>query len=349
MTTTTVAAAARPQQGPHSTPPEPVLNATQVLGMGQGVVAAYAAFNGTDYSVPSGWTQAGSLTAWVPQKGGAAEAFGLWFTSNADSSTAMLALRGTVTAADTSADEQYATTSFAPFSGAAMSPVPQVHSGFWGIYTGTGTGVPQTMQAQVFAWLKANSIQTLYVTGHSLGGGLAEFLALDLAVSQPSLKVTTVTFAAPKAGLADSWGTAYAQYVTSPATVRVVNQYDVVPTLPPSWLAPNYAQVGVEFDVLFYYSLGDTSTQEATIRHEMDNHLTVLTQALPATPQQYVGPFADGVYTDSSGHPLQDTSVAPNADAVASAKASVKALPQRPVAQPPRRQVAVKEGTPRRA
>lgn len=124
MTTTTVAAAARSQQGPHSTPPEPVLNATQVLGMGQGVVAAYAAFNGTDYSVPSGWTQAGSLTAWVPQKGGVAEAFGLWFTSNADSSTAMLALRGTVTAADTSADEQYATTSFAPFSGAAMAPVP---------------------------------------------------------------------------------------------------------------------------------------------------------------------------------------------------------------------------------
>ncbi|CAM4061683.1 lipase family protein [Corallococcus exiguus] len=341
MTTSTVAAV-RPQPSLHATPPEPVLDATQVLGMGQGVVAAYAAFNGKEYSVPSGWTQADTLTAWVPQKGGVAEAFGLWFTSNADSTTAMLALRGTVTSADTSADEQYATTSFAPYSGTSLSPVPQVHSGFWGIYTGTSTSVTQSMQAQVFAWLKANNIQTLYVTGHSLGGSLAELLALDLAVSQPSLSVTTVTFAAPKAGLADSWGTAYARYVTSPATVRVVNQYDVVPTLPPSWLAPNYTQVGVEFDVLFYNTLGDTSTQEATIRHEMDNYLTVLTQALPATPQLYVGPFSDGVYTDSNGNPLQDTSVAPTADAVANAQASAKALPQRPVAQPPGRQVAKK-------
>ncbi|RKH07729.1 lipase family protein [Corallococcus carmarthensis] len=339
MTTSTVASV-RPQ--PLSTPPEPELNATQVLGMGQGVVAAYSAFNGKDYSVPSGWTQADNLTAWVPQKGGVAEAFGLWFTSDADSSTAMLALRGTVTAADTSADEQYATTSFVPFSGTALSPVPQVHSGFWGIYTGTSTSVPVSLQAQVFAWLKGNNIQTLYVTGHSLGGGLAELLALDLAVSQSSLSVITVTFAAPKAGLADSWGTAYAQYVTNPATVRVVNQYDVVPTLPPSWMAPNYAQVGVEFDVLFYNTLGSTTTQEATIRHEMDNYLTVLTQALPASPQLYVGPFSDGVYTDSLGNPLQDTSVAPTSDAVASAKASVKALPQRPVAQPPSRQVALK-------
>ncbi|MBN8228720.1 lipase family protein [Corallococcus macrosporus] len=331
MTTPSVAAA-RPQQSPLITPPEPVLDATQVLGMGQGVVAAYSAFNGKTYSAPSGWTQADSLTAWVPEKGGAAEAFGLWFTSDSASSTAMLALRGTVTAADVSADEHYATTSFTPFSGAAMSPVPQVHGGFWGIYTGTGTGVPQSLQAQVFAWLKAHGIQTLYVTGHSLGGGLAELLALDLAVSQPSLKVITVTFAAPKAGLADSWGTAYARYVTSPATVRVVNQYDVVPTLPPGL---NYTQVGVEFDVLFFHKHWDTSTQEATIRHEMDNYLTVLSNALPATPQLFVGSFADGVYSDSNG-PLQDTSEAPTADNVARAKVSVKALPQRPVAQPVR-------------
>nr|WP_242544875.1 lipase family protein [Corallococcus sp. NCSPR001] len=254
----------------------------------------------------------------------------------------MLALRGTVTSADTSADEQYATTSFAPYSGTSLSPVPQVHSGFWGIYTGTSSSVPRSMQAQVFAWLKANNIQTLYVTGHSLGGGLAELLALDLAVSQPSLSVTTVTFAAPKAGLADSWGTAYAQYVTRPATVRVVNQYDVVPTLPPSWMAPNYTQVGVEFDVLFYNKLGDTSTQEATIRHEMDNYLTVLTQALPATPQIYEGYFPDGVYTDSHDNPLQDTSVAPTADAVANAQASVKAMPRPPVDQPQGHRVATK-------
>ncbi|WP_158625165.1 lipase family protein [Corallococcus terminator] len=341
MTTSTVAAH-RPQSGPITpTPPQPVLEASEVLPLGQGVVAAYSAFNGKSYLVPSGWTQADNLIAWVPQEGGAAEAFGLWFTSDSDSSTAMLALRGTVTAADTRADEEYATTSFVPYSGATMSPVPQVHGGFWSIYTGTGSTVPTSMQAQVFAWLAANNIQTLYVTGHSLGGGLAEFLALDLAVSQPSLSVTTVTFAAPKAGLSDSWGAAYAQYVTNPATVRVLNQYDVVPTLPP---APRYTQVGEEFAVLFYNTLGDTSTQEATIRHEMDNYLAVLTQALaaPTPPQVFVGTFPDGVYTDSSGNPLQDTSVAPTADNVASAKASAQALPRPPVAQPPRRQVAVR-------
>ncbi|RYZ43122.1 MAG: lipase family protein [Myxococcaceae bacterium] len=340
MTPSTVAAL-RPQSGPISpTPPQPVLDAGVVLPLGQGVVAAYAAFNGTSNQGVSGWTLADNLVAWVPQEGGAAEAFGLWFTADGDVTTAMLALRGTVTAADTRADEEYATTSFVPYSGAAMSPVPQVHGGFWSIYTGTGGSVTTSMQAQVFAWLAANNIQKLYVTGHSLGGGLAEFLALDLAVSQSSLSTTTVTFAAPKAGLGDSWGTAYARYVTSPATVRVVNQYDVVPTLPPGL---RYAQVGEEFSVLFYNTLGDTSTQEATIRHEMDNHLAVLTQALPMQPPQvFVGTFPDGVYTDSNGNPLQDTSEAPTAANVASAKASARALPQRPVAQPPRRQVAVK-------
>ncbi|RKH31653.1 lipase family protein [Corallococcus praedator] len=340
MTTSTVAAI-RPQSGPISpTPPQPVLDAGVVLPLGQGVVAAYAAFNGKSYSVPSGWTQVDSLTAWVPQEGGAAEAFGLWFTADGDSSTAMLALRGTVTAADTRADEEYATTTFVPYSG-SVSPVPKVHGGFWSIYTGTSSTVPTSMQAQVFAWLAANNITTLYVTGHSLGGGLAEFLALDLAVGNPSLSATTVTFAAPKAGLSDSWGTAYAQYVTNPTTVRVVNQYDVVPTLPPGL---RYTQVGEEFDVLFYNTLGDTSTQEATIRHEMDNYLAVLTQALATStpPQVFVGTFPDGVYTDSSGNPLQDTSEAPTADNVARAKASAQALPLRPVAQPPRRQVAVK-------
>ncbi|RKH08376.1 lipase family protein [Corallococcus sp. CA053C] len=342
--TTSTAAVPRPQSaGPiHPMPPQPVLDASVVLPMGQGVVAAYDSFNGKTVPAVSGWTQKDTLTVWVPQKGGASEMFGIWYLADGDASTAMLALRGTVTAADVRADEEYATTSFVPFNGATLSPVPQVHGGFWSIYTGVGGSVTQSMQAQVFAWLKANNIQKLYLTGHSLGGGLAELMALDLAVSQSSLSVTTVTFAAPKAGLTDSWGKAYAQYVTTPVTVRVVNQYDVVPTLPP---AVRYGQVGEEFSMLFYNTLGDTSTQEATIRHEMDNYLSVLTQALSVPPQQpqiYVGTFPDGVYTDSSGNPLTDTSAAPTADNIASAKASAQALPPQPVAQPPRRQVAVK-------
>lgn len=340
--TTSTAAAPRPQSaGPiNPTPPQPVLDASVVLPMGQGVVAAYDFFNGKSVPAVSGWTQQDTLTVWVPQKGGAPEMFGIWYLADGDASTAMLALRGTVTAADVRADEEYATTSFVPFNNATLSPVPQVHGGFWSIYTGVGGSVTQSMQAQVFAWLQAQNIQKLYVTGHSLGGGLAELLALDLAVSQPTLSATTITFAAPKAGLTDSWGTAYAKYVTSPVTVRVVNQYDVVPTLPP---AIRYGQVGEEFSVLFYNTLGDTSTQEATIRHEMDNYLSVLTQAVSVQPPQvFSGTFPDGVYTDSSGNPLTDTSVAPTADAIAGAKASAQTLPHQPVAQPPRRQVAVK-------
>src|SRR5262245_60524511 len=159
----------------------PVLPATAIT-MGQATVAAYAAFEAPDMGtiIPAGYQQVEKVYGWVAQDGGAAEMFGLWLQSTSSSTVYMLALRGTVTAADQDADADYVTTSFAAYAaGNTPNPVPQVHSGFWGIYTGTGTGVSASMQAQLFRFLEANTVATLYITGHSMGGALAELFALD--------------------------------------------------------------------------------------------------------------------------------------------------------------------------
>jgi hypothetical protein len=73
-----------------------------------------------------------------------------------------------------------------------------------------------------------------------------------------------------------------------------VNQHDVVPTLPPSWIAPNYVQVGQEFDVAFQPQTAGISKQDTiAICHATANYQYVLEQALPLTPQQWAGTFAD--------------------------------------------------------
>jgi len=310
----------------------PVLPSIAVV-MGQATVAAYATFEAPHMGtlIPAGFQKVGTVHGWVAQDGGAAELFGLWLQSTSSSTEYMLALRGTVSKADREADEDYVTTSFAAYAPAnTPSPTPQVHSGFWGIYTGTGTGVSTSMQDQLFAFLAANSVSTLYITGHSLGGAIAELFALDLAASAPSggpTSVTTITFAAPKVGLIGSWDTAYASFPATASTIRVVNQYDVVPTLPPSWLAPNYTQVGQEFDVLFYHDKGTPGDKELTIRHEMDNYLVVVANAQPLTPQIWEGTFPDGVYPDTT-----DTSATPSSSDAVHAKEQLARISQIPPA-----------------
>jgi len=322
----------------HSTQlaPSPRSQATPTLpaiaiAMGQATVAAYAAFEAPSKGslIPAGYQQVGTVTGWVAQDGGAAELFGLWLQSTSSSTEYMLALRGTVTSADQAADLDYATTSFAAYaSGNTPNPVPQVHAGFWGIYSGTGTGVSTSMQAQLFAFLAANTVTSLSITGHSMGGAIAELFALDLAASAPSgapSSVTTITFAAPKVGLTGSWDTAYASFPATASTIRVVNQDDIVPSQPPSWLAPNYVQVGQEFDVLFYYQQGTPDEQELIIRHEMDNYLVVVSNAQPLTPQRWTGTFADGVYAG-----ITDTSATPSSAAAARARDDLARLPRVP-------------------
>jgi len=68
------------------------------------------------------------------------------------------------------------------------------------------------------------------VTGHSMGAAMAAFCGLDLAVNFKEENVQVMTFGQPRIGNA-----AFASYYSHlvPNTIRVVNDRDIVPHLPP--------------------------------------------------------------------------------------------------------------------
>ena len=88
----------------------------------------------------------------------------------------------------------------------------------------------QSAKDSIIAVLEEHNPDEVYLTGHSLGGGLAEIAAVDLS---SDYWVGCITYGAPKVGnvrfaeifqeLVDSW-------------VRVANACDIVTYLGPRWL-----------------------------------------------------------------------------------------------------------------
>ncbi|KAA3485315.1 lipase-like [Gossypium australe] len=70
----------------------------------------------------------------------------------------------------------------------------------------------------------------IMVTGHSMGGAMASFCALDLVVNHEAKSVQVITFGQPRIGNA-VFASYYAKLV--PNTIRVTNDHDIVPHLPP--------------------------------------------------------------------------------------------------------------------
>uniref|UniRef100_A0A0D9VTZ2 Fungal lipase-type domain-containing protein n=1 Tax=Leersia perrieri TaxID=77586 RepID=A0A0D9VTZ2_9ORYZ len=71
---------------------------------------------------------------------------------------------------------------------------------------------------------------SIIVTGHSMGGAIASFCALDLAITHGGNNVYLMTFGQPRVGNA-AFAAYFAKYV--PNTVRVTHERDIVPHLPP--------------------------------------------------------------------------------------------------------------------
>uniref|UniRef100_A0A0E0NV07 Fungal lipase-type domain-containing protein n=1 Tax=Oryza rufipogon TaxID=4529 RepID=A0A0E0NV07_ORYRU len=71
---------------------------------------------------------------------------------------------------------------------------------------------------------------SIIVTGHSMGGALASFCALDLAITHGGNNVYLMTFGQPRVGNA-AFASYFAKYV--PNTIRVTHEHDIVPHLPP--------------------------------------------------------------------------------------------------------------------
>lgn len=294
--------------------------------LGQAVQLAYQAYQqGSKWqpSAPSGWSYTASISGWdeIIGKDGVAELFGLVFQATANPSQVLVAFRGTDSKVDAYNDVFYFTEAFTPYADVEQPTVAKVSRGFNGIYVHTGSTLATSMQAQLFQLLasisgSSSGLSQLYVTGHSLGGALAELFAYDLTLSLPSVPAQTITFAAPMVGIA-SWGQAYDRGGGPGAsTIRVVNLDDVVPNLPPHSIAPDYVQVAQQFSIQFKgTNEGLHPTEDLVIRHEMDNYLYVIEQAIGQTPQQWAGTFPDGVFVlkhgPDKGQPVTNRSVIP--------------------------------------
>ncbi|KAL6908086.1 hypothetical protein ACP4OV_002256 [Aristida adscensionis] len=107
-------------------------------------------------------------------------------------------------------------------------PDAMVHHGFYSAYYNT-TLRHEILKSIQWAW-KTYGKLPINVVGHSMGGALASFCALDLSVKFGSQEVELITFGQPRIG-----NPAFASYFSKqvPKTIRVTHQNDVVPHLPP--------------------------------------------------------------------------------------------------------------------
>jgi len=112
--------------------------------------------------------------------------------------------------------------------------------------------------ADMLDLIDSGNYSTIYVTGHSLGAGLAVMVVPELADQSSTLPTILYTFAGPAVG-----NRAFkALYETSlEGSFRVANTNDVVPKLPPQGLinCPNlyYIHVLAQVDITFGVSIAN--------------------------------------------------------------------------------------------
>ncbi|GAB3347526.1 lipase family protein [Lysobacter tyrosinilyticus] len=274
---------------PSAVSAQPTLDPTLTLALAVASEAAYDYYSGDPITPPENYTQVDGWTGWDEfLETGSQEKYGLVFQSQVDAGTFIFAFRGTDSDLDAWEDVHFLTTDFVPNKG-SINPTPRVSSGFYGIYNDVGDGMTQSMQQQLFALIAKYQPTQIYVTGHSLGAALSQLFSLDLAISQPIASIN-INFASPMVGT-DSWQTAYANAISASNSVRVYNYWDYVPSLPPDKFG--YRTVGNGFLTSFYVK-GEWFPHELS-RHSIVNLTTVLSHALPLTPQQWTGTFVDYV------------------------------------------------------
>ncbi|MBL8261560.1 MAG: lipase family protein [Xanthomonadaceae bacterium] len=267
----------------------PTLDATLTLALALASEAAYDDFDGKPLRLPQGWELAGRWTGWDPVfRGGSEEKYGLLLRATDGSGAYIVAFRGTASLDDVLDDGDVPKRAFTPSAGTLSTSV-QVEAGFYGIYNDTGAGMTQSMRQQLQQLLAKDSPSSVYVTGHSLGGALAHLFAFDLSFGPYAAAFTRLTtFASPRVG-DDGWRDTYDARIPSANSIRVYNQQDLVPKVPPKDFG--YHDVGSGFPVWFERrTLPDLYPLS---RHALLNYIIVLQNAFDAPSQTWAGSFPD--------------------------------------------------------
>ncbi|KAG2498402.1 hypothetical protein HYH03_003661 [Edaphochlamys debaryana] len=109
----------------------------------------------------------------------------------------------------------------------------RLHSGFYRQYA----SIQSELRALIRQQTASREVDTIYLTGHSLGGALATIAAADVATMFPETPVHCYTFGAPRTGDA-AFVHLFDQHVSS--NLRVVNEDDPVPMVP---ISPRFQHV----------------------------------------------------------------------------------------------------------
>lgn len=113
----------------------------------------------------------------------------------------------------------------------------KTHRGFTCIY--------QSLRKQYMEELKKlPSWKTLYVTGHSLGAGLATLAAVDIAMNTDFKKVAVYTYGSPRVG-DPAFTRIFNQVVTD--SVRIFNVHDYYTTWPAEKTPPPFLKRGLMY------------------------------------------------------------------------------------------------------
>ncbi|HEY3744538.1 MAG TPA: lipase family protein [Bryobacteraceae bacterium] len=149
---------------------------------------------------------------------------------NAGTKTAIVAIRGTATIWDWLDDIDAIPVPYIPVPNTGL-----VHMGFQLVNEHIRTSIGDLLR------VNCQGAQTIWVTGHSLGGALAVLASYDILKNVNLGPVPQLyTFAGPRTGAID-FDTAFNTAI--PVCNRVVNFMDVVPQVP---LPPAYEHVGAE-------------------------------------------------------------------------------------------------------
>jgi predicted lipase len=214
----------------------------EAVQLGRFVLAAYDLFTAGDpaaFTPPACYTlvskvYADDLTDALPDY----KVFGFIARSGPD---VVVAIRGTEGLWEWLIDSLFIQIPF-PYVAAGRT-----EQGFTGFYSTFRTG-PGNTQARVVDALRTlvadGSVQTLRITGHSLGGALATLLAIDVAANGGFASPTVYTFGSPRVGDKVFAGT-YDSLVAN--SWRVANLNDLVPQVPP--LLAGYVHVDAEVPI----------------------------------------------------------------------------------------------------
>ena len=167
-------------------------------------------------------------------------------------STVFIAIRGTMSYGEILVDLDYIQKPL----GTAGTPTTLVHSGFLDLY--------EKFHTRLVATLRTINPTGIYVTGHSLGAGIASICALSL-IKEGFPNTVCYVFASPRVGNID-----FVRWVDRTlALFRLENTCDLVPTLPFS-VCPNFEDIESPY---FYMHAGRVSYYSDNRGSLQNNHL----------------------------------------------------------------------------